>query len=161
MFKITARTVLELGSELISSDIIAFYELVKNGFDAGTKDGVNIAFNVVIRRNAYLALRRSVLAGSKTLSESTASALAALNVESSTELLDKSKALLQGATTDQQLVGALDQVYQMSHIVVSDSGSGMSVDDLQNNFLVIGTASRKRGSRQGAKQREIKVAFPR
>lgn len=144
MFKITARTVLELGSELISSDIIAFYELVKNGFDAGTKDGVNIAFNVVIRRNAYLALRRSVLAGSKTLSESTASALAALNVESSTELLDKSKALLQGATTDQQLVGALDQVYQMSHIVVSDSGSGMSVDDLQNNFLVIGTASRKR-----------------
>ena len=33
MFKITARTVLELGSELISSDIIAFYELIKNGFE--------------------------------------------------------------------------------------------------------------------------------
>ncbi len=144
MFKITARTVLELGSELISSDIIAFYELVKNGFDAGTKDGVNIEFNIVIRRNAYLAIRRIVLAGSKTLSESTAAALAALNVESSTELLDKSKALLQGVTTDQQLVDALDQIYQMSHIVVSDTGSGMSVDDLQNNFLVIGTASRKR-----------------
>jgi signal transduction histidine kinase len=144
VFKITARTVLELGSELISSDIIAFYELVKNGFDAGTKDGVNIEFNIVIRRNAYLAIRRIVLAGSKTLSESTAAALAALNVESSTELLDKSKALLQGVTTDQQLVDALDQIYQMSHIVVSDTGSGMSVDDLQNNFLVIGTASRKR-----------------
>lgn len=30
VFKITARTVLELGSELISSDIIAFYELINN-----------------------------------------------------------------------------------------------------------------------------------
>ena len=29
--------VLELGSELISSDIIAFYELIKNGIDAGSK----------------------------------------------------------------------------------------------------------------------------
>ncbi len=56
MFKITARTVLELGSELISSDIIAFYELIKNGFDAGTTDGVDIKFNVVIRRNDYLYL---------------------------------------------------------------------------------------------------------
>ena len=34
LFKVTARTVLELGSELISSDVIAFYELIKNGFDA-------------------------------------------------------------------------------------------------------------------------------
>lgn len=144
MFKITARTVLELGSELISSDIIAFYELVKNGFDAGTKDGVNIEFDIVIRRNAYLTLRRNILTGTKTLSESTALVLAALNVDASTELLDKARALLHGASTDQQLVSALDQVYQMSHIVVSDTGSGMSVDDLQNNFLVIGTASRKR-----------------
>ena len=44
MFKIMARTVLELGSELISSDVIAFYELIKNGFDAGTKNGVDIRF---------------------------------------------------------------------------------------------------------------------
>jgi len=34
VFKVNARTVLELGSELISSDIIAFYELIKNAFDA-------------------------------------------------------------------------------------------------------------------------------
>ena len=37
MFKVTARTVLELGSELISSDAIAFYELIKNGIDAKSK----------------------------------------------------------------------------------------------------------------------------
>ena len=57
MFKITARTVLELGSELISSDIIAFYEMIKNGVDAGTTNGVEVRFNILLRRNAYLALR--------------------------------------------------------------------------------------------------------
>ena len=33
LFKICARTVLELGAELISSDVIAFYELIKNAFE--------------------------------------------------------------------------------------------------------------------------------
>ena len=35
-FKVAARTILQLGSELISSDSIAFNELIKNGFDAGS-----------------------------------------------------------------------------------------------------------------------------
>jgi len=48
MFKVKARSVLELGSELISSDVIAFYELIKNGFDAGTTNGVEIRFEVVL-----------------------------------------------------------------------------------------------------------------
>ncbi len=68
MFKITARTVLELGSELISSDIIAFYELIKNGFDAGTKSGIEIEFNIVLRRNAFLAMREEAINGAKTIS---------------------------------------------------------------------------------------------
>ena len=33
-FKVSARTVLQLGAELISSDAVAFYELIKNSFDA-------------------------------------------------------------------------------------------------------------------------------
>ena len=55
MFRVSARTVLELGSELISSDIIAFYELIKNALDAGSKNGANIRFNIVLRKNAYLS----------------------------------------------------------------------------------------------------------
>ncbi len=53
MFKVTARTILELGSELISSDIIAFYELIKNGFDAGSDRGVEISFNIVLNLRAF------------------------------------------------------------------------------------------------------------
>lgn len=63
MFRITARTVLELGSELISSDIIAFYELIKNGFDARTKQGVDINFDIVLTRRTYLRLRKLIEAG--------------------------------------------------------------------------------------------------
>lgn len=159
VFKITARTVLELGSELISSDIIAFYELIKNGFDAGTKDGVNIRFNIVIRRNAYLELRRKALAASPFTSEITSLAQGALNADASIELLDQSNALLRQAANSQQLADALDQIYEMSHIVVSDTGSGMSVDDLNNNFLVIGTASRKREVDKALRTGESKSPF--
>ena len=62
MFRITARTVLELGSELISSDIIAFYELIKNAFDAKSKTGADIFFQIVLRRNTYLKLRMRAFA---------------------------------------------------------------------------------------------------
>ncbi len=159
MFKITARTVLELGSELISSDIIAFYELIKNGFDAATKDGVDIRFNIVIRRNAYLELRRKVLQNVKPLSEIALMAQAALNADASIEMLDRSRAWLEQAATGQQLTDALDRIYEMSHIVVSDTGSGMSVDDLNNNFLVIGTASRKREVDKALSTGESKSPF--
>ena len=61
MFRISARTVLELGSELISSDIIAFYELIKNAIDAGSKSGATIQFNIVLRKNAFLSLNDKLL----------------------------------------------------------------------------------------------------
>ncbi|MCI0466466.1 MAG: RstB, partial [Beijerinckiaceae bacterium] len=57
MFRVNARTVLELGSELISSDIIAFYELIKNAFDAGSKTGADVHFRIAMRRNEYLRIR--------------------------------------------------------------------------------------------------------
>lgn len=36
-FRVSARTILQLGGELISSDGIAFYELIKNAVDAGSR----------------------------------------------------------------------------------------------------------------------------
>ena len=52
LFRTTARTVLELGAELISSDIIAFYELIKNGLE--------IRFDIVLPRHPYLKLREAL-----------------------------------------------------------------------------------------------------
>ena len=45
-FRVTARTLLHLGAELISSDGIDFYELIKNAFDAGSK---RVEIRVVVR----------------------------------------------------------------------------------------------------------------
>ena len=46
MFRVTGRTVLHLGAELISSDAVAFYELIKNSFDAGSE---KVAIRILVR----------------------------------------------------------------------------------------------------------------
>src|SRR4051794_32500847 len=52
-FRISARTVLELGAELISSDEVALYELVKNAIDARSKSGVEINLHICFSHSAY------------------------------------------------------------------------------------------------------------
>lgn len=159
MFRITARTVLELGSELISSDIIAFYELIKNGFDAGTKSGVDIHFNIVLRRNYYLAARERALKSqdfSRSLIEDT---IEKLNPDAPIELLESARSLLHSAKSTEQFLSALDDVYSLSDITISDTGSGMSLNGLINNFLVIGTASRKRDVDSALKRGDSKSPY--
>jgi hypothetical protein len=53
-FKVAARTVLELGAELISSDAVAIYELVKNAIDARSSDGVTIEFRITLRHSDHV-----------------------------------------------------------------------------------------------------------
>lgn len=156
VFRVNARTVLELGSELISSDIIAFYELIKNAFDAGSTTGAVISFDVVLRRNSYLRLRNrtlehlatvgkdSKLNGSLT-DEMKAGAARALDVSAGAASVEAFKSIIGGTTDLRAFVAALDEAYAtMSTITVADTGSGMSLDELSDNFLTIGTSSRKR-----------------
>ena len=59
-FRVAARTVLELGAELISSDAVAIYELVKNAIDAESLDGVTVEFCITLRHSDYMdALARA------------------------------------------------------------------------------------------------------
>src|SRR5687768_7126562 len=55
-FRVTARTILQLGAELISSDAIAFYELIKNAIDAKSPE-VEIDIVSRISQQQYRALR--------------------------------------------------------------------------------------------------------
>ena len=143
MFKVTARTLLELGSELISSDIIAFYELIKNCFDAGTTTGVEIRFGIVLRRNTYLALRARAEAFDADPSSLRQAALEAIDSKASPELHNAAQSVIKGSETRAQLLAALDDAYKLNTITISDNGSGMSLEELSSNFLVIGTPSRK------------------
>ena len=158
-FRITARTILELGSELISSDIIAFYELIKNGFDAGTRNGVEIRFKIVLRRNAYLTLRSCAASAKIDLGALKSAALEALNVDAPEELLSEARQLIEKVTGAESFWDALNAIYRSNSIVVSDTGSGMSMPELIDNFLVIGTASRKREVEKALTRGEKKSPF--
>ena len=144
MFKVSARTILELGSELISSDIIAFYELIKNGFDAKTKNGVEISFNVVLRRNDYLSVLARARRVDSTLDELKGIALSKLNSGAAGDLIERAEEIIRCSNNRNDFICDLGRAYKLNNIVIADSGSGMSADDLKRNFLTIGTASRKR-----------------
>lgn len=156
VFRVNARTVLELGSELISSDIIAFYELVKNAFDAGSTTGAVISFEIVLRRNVYLRLRskaREHLEQVGTDRKLAKELLDAIKLDATRRLdVSAGKASIEAFTSAidrandlTEFVAYLDEAYaSMNMIVISDTGSGMSLDELAENFLTIGTPSRKR-----------------
>lgn len=172
MFRITARTVLELGSELISSDIIAFYELIKNGFDAGSDRGVELRFDIALPRHAHLKLQQRIAAAAPNAGESTdepdlkaATAPGGMPDVALADNVDDLKeavaaALLSGASAEAknivtsavetagtfaELASSLAEAHAACNTIsVLDRGSGMSMVDLGDAFLVIGTASRKR-----------------
>jgi signal transduction histidine kinase len=152
LFRITARTVLELGSELISSDIIAFYELIKNGFDAGTKNGVEVRFDIVLTKAIGQRLGRDALKIDPK-DENSARSLSELKAVLDGEILDSAskdaragfRALLNAAVSPAALADAITEgMRRFNTITIKDTGSGMSTRDLEDNFLVIGTGSRKK-----------------
>lgn len=153
MFKITARTVLELGAELISSDIIAFYELIKNAFDAQSSTGADVYFNIVQRRNAYLRIRKH--AESLAVADDAAADVVldglrgevrnSLEASAGSDRIERYLTALSSSTTIEEFISDLELVYRSQNtIVVADTGSGMSVEDLSAHFLTIGTPSRKK-----------------
>jgi signal transduction histidine kinase len=159
VFKITARTVLELGSELISSDIIAFYELIKNGFDAGSPSGVEIRFDIVLRRNAYLSLRARTEDAEADLGSTKLLALNALNKDAAQSFVASAQELIHGAKSTSELIRVLERIYKSNRIIVGDTGSGMSLGELTSNFLVIGTAARKREVDKALARGDAKTPF--
>lgn len=135
---------MELGSELISSDIIAFYELIKNGFDAGTSNGVEVKFDIVLPRHTYLRLRQAIAAGGS-IDDHTCAITAALLHGASDAARSGMIDAVSRVTERQGLLQALDAAQaQFNTIRVIDRGAGMSLADINENFLVIGTPSRKR-----------------
>lgn len=143
MFKVSARTILELGSELISSDIIAFYELIKNSFDAQTKNGVKIEFDITLQRNEFKKIDGIIQKENITLEAA---------IESITTSLDKTSIyhkeyldFINHSSTLNELHDNFSTAQnKFNKITISDTGVGMSPKQLNDNFLVIGTSSRKK-----------------
>ncbi|QEG25150.1 ATP-binding protein [Mariniblastus fucicola] len=150
-FKITARTILQLGAELISSDGIAFYELIKNAFDAGSKKvHVDVLMRIPIEivqeiADSYeeLEFENEDLAESEQAQVngwlSASKALARKHLISSSPLAKDWLATIDSIFDCDELMEAF---YDANAITFSDYGDGMSLDDLDRYYLTVGTPHR-------------------
>lgn len=143
-FKITARTLLELGGELISSDAIALYELVKNGVDAGSP---------IIRITVQSVLLHSRFQQALELIDEKRTPLITIRHKIEGWLAgDAPPAAKRNFLDMLSIVGnnynsfrtrLINAYYEHNYIEIQDDGDGMSLDDLQNVYLTIGTRSRR------------------
>ncbi|MDY0957744.1 sensor histidine kinase [Sphingomonas sp. CFBP8993] len=152
-FRVSARTILHLGSELISSDGVAFYELIKNSLDAkATRVTVDVKYRLefgvyseILRelgedRDTPEVLRERYIRSlprRRTWQQLRDYALGALVADAPG--VDRLERRLVRATSKNQFLVALREANQ---IEVDDDGEGMSLDILKDVYLTIGTSYR-------------------
>lgn len=148
-FKFSARTLLELGKELISSDEVALYELIKNAVDAQSPR-VEIVVNVQLRNSDYREAIAQIREEGKNPSEvrdSVRSKLIDPESTNSITILDE----LNGISQEEDFLNRFKSLYDdLNYIEVRDTGYGMSLDELSKIFLRIGTSSRRKENLRGA-----------
>lgn len=144
MIEFKARVLLELGAELISSDAVALYELVKNGIDAGS-DKIEIEIQVVLQPSAYRQLVHHWF-NPKTPWDKDAFLEAveeALEGQADgtlqEEFLDR-----MGKARDRDHAATLlaKAFFDFNYVAVRDQGCGMTTKDLKSCYLTIGTPMR-------------------
>ncbi|MBD2704939.1 sensor histidine kinase [Spirosoma sp. BT702] len=142
-FKVTARTLLQLGSELISSDAVAFYELIKNAFDA---QSATVVVRVVKRlsKEKYEDFMKQLRNANQDALEGLKNRILQTVIHDAYKA-DDYKAYIRDANSVENL---LKKVERANYILFSDKGEGMSLEELDSIYLTIGTRSRQ-------KQRQI------
>ncbi|TVL19687.1 hypothetical protein AYI92_10705 [Shewanella xiamenensis] len=141
-FGVAARTLLHLGSELITSDEVAIYELIKNAFDAGSPR-VSIRFHVPIRPSVINRWISLISDSPNIFLESIKEIKNTLPIEWSIKgtegenigLYDVLDMLDKSPSAD----NVVDVLRHINRIEIEDSGHGMSSSSLENAFLRIGT----------------------
>ncbi len=142
-FRIAARAMLQLGAELITSDEMALYELIKNAFDAGSSR-VTVAISAPADAGVVALVREQVAADGIALDI----ALERLEKALSKDLtLDQRAKALEAfdshSSTQESLVEYLSVFLRDSFwIEVRDTGVGMSASDLHDRFMVVGTPNK-------------------
>lgn len=145
-FRVSARTVLQLGSELISSDEVALYELVKNAIDARSKNGVEIDLHICLSYSAYLEFMRELEGDDpRPPNQIKDSLMSRVQATAEPDLIKKFKDELSACKTLPALRKKLPQIYTATNwIEIRDTGTGMTSQDITTKYLVIGTPARKK-----------------
>ena len=148
-FSFEARTLLELGKELISTDEVALYELIKNAVDAGSPK-VEIDVRSRLAHTHYREAVRRLRESGTALSEVTAFIRGKMEDDES-GLCAKCLAELDRTTDREKYLERLEAHYaQLNSIEIRDAGEGMSFGDLSDVYLRIGTRHRRRQNEEGA-----------
>jgi signal transduction histidine kinase len=154
-FRISARVVSQLGAELISSDEVAIFELVKNGFDARSQAvEVSISFRAAAsligqlqqpaiewaKENGFSSkcpaeVREAILARIAQVRILATQQYSLLSADDWDALSDAVKS----ADTTGTIIQLLGKV---NSIDVNDSGTGMTAAEVQQYYLTIGTTHR-------------------
>ena len=142
-FRFAPRALLELGKELISTDEVALYELIKNGIDAGSPK-VETEARIILPHSSYVAavdainLKKDLGAVLDTLAMNV---IAATPVDQVSEFLDPLRKL---TGNRQRFLNGLTEAYRTYNwIEVRDTGEGMSLATLNDVYLTVGTRSRR------------------
>lgn len=141
-FRVHARTILQLGAELISSDAVAFYELIKNSFDAGAKS-VRVRITSYLPHdtcNELLDQLEEAIRGPGRLID-----IASIKERVQRRFTVEEKAarlLLSAIQATDDPAHLRDLLLQTNTIQVEDTGSGMSLADLHDVYLTVGTRMR-------------------
>ncbi|MBD0865299.1 MAG: sensor histidine kinase [Rhodobacteraceae bacterium] len=149
-FTFEARTLLALGKELISTDEVALYELIKNAFDAKSTR-VEILVTVRLTYSNLVEARARLLEEGHSVQdvrEFLAHSLLEPDHPDSRKLLDSLP--VQGEVNE--FLEVLEAEYRTANTIkIQDTGEGMSLADLKEVFLRIGTRSRRTENLQGAR----------
>jgi len=158
-FRVNARTILHLGSELISSDAVAFYELIKNAFDArSNKVDINIISRVPYE--TYREIRSKLLEEQSRRRFGSQPYLISMRnlqqqvVEAIRITAQDATALEHQVTLTESFKDLLQLLDDVNYIEINDTGRGMSFDDLNQVYLTIGTRSRLEEREEQRKQFE-------
>lgn len=147
-FSFEARTLLELGKELISTDEVALYELIKNAVDAGSPT-VEITVESRLPYTTYREAVRRLRETNSGLSEVTSFLQGKLADGLGSESENLLVALNRAADREEYEEILDDQYGRLNSITIRDDGEGMSFDDLENVYLRIGTRHRRRQNEEG------------
>lgn len=140
-----ARVLVELGAELISSDAVALFELIKNGIDAGSRK-VEIDVRVVLQPSS---LRQLHFKYSKPQDAPWDQGRFVSDVEARLEPTapspqkDRFMAVIGNPSSAAEGLSRLDEAaFICNSICVVDQGKGMTASDLSTRYLTIGTPMR-------------------